>query len=35
VAGLFLVLKNKLVVPIAMIAILVAGMIVIAILFKP
>ena len=35
VAGLFLVLKNKLVVPIAMIAISVAGMIVIAILFKP
>jgi hypothetical protein len=35
VAGRFLVLKNKLVVPIAMIAISVAGMIVIAILFKP
>ena len=35
VAGLFLVLKNKLVVPIAMIAISVAWMIVIAILFKP
>ncbi|MFY7875955.1 MAG: hypothetical protein ACOVQM_10955 [Pirellula sp.] len=35
VAGLFLVLKNKLALPIAMIAISVAGMVVIAILFKP
>jgi uncharacterized membrane protein len=35
VSGLVLALKNKLALPIAMIAISVAGMVVIAILFKP